>query len=160
MESGAAAWRIARTRNERFELTLPVVNLRARSSYSRNNVALAANVAKTLPKLAAKADQPAMGLIDLNTLAGAYEFSSTARKEGVQPIVGVDFTTDEGLITLIAENGTGWTNLLKITRAQHSGPLLGVTLDEVIEHAEGLVMLAGERLDQARHRRVSRFSVP
>ena len=128
---------------KKISMAFPAVNLRTRSSYTRNNVALAATVAKALPKLAAKADQPAIGLIDRGTLAGAYEFSNIARKEGVQPIVGSDFRTEHGWITLIAENEKGWASLMSLTRIQIANPDLSVTLEDVVARSEGLIMLAG-----------------
>src|SRR3546814_4838246 len=67
------------------ESHLPAINLRGRSSYSNMQSAMSA---KKMPAYALRALQPAIGLIDRKSLAGALEFANAARKEGVQPIIG------------------------------------------------------------------------
>ena len=119
---------------------LPAINLRARSSYS---IMSSAMIAKKMPAIAATADQPAMGLIDTNSLSGAFEFATSARKQGIQPIVGTEFTTEAGNITLIAENKAGWSNLLTLSRAQARSPSKVVDQADIIANAEGLMLLAG-----------------
>lgn len=121
-------------------MTLPAINLRTRSSYSVMRSAL---TAKKIPALAAAAGQPAVGLIDRQSMAGTYDFAIAARKEGVQPIVGCDFETLDGVVTLIAQSQKGWGNLLALSRVQASNPERLVDRETIIEHAEGLVMLAG-----------------
>src|SRR3546814_12099049 len=73
------------------ESHLPAINLRGRSSYSNMQSAMSA---KKMPAYALRALQPAIGLIDRKSLAGALEFANAARKEGVQPIIGCDFETE------------------------------------------------------------------
>lgn len=119
---------------------LPAINLRGRSSYSNMQSAMSA---KKMAGYAVRAMQPAIGLIDRQSLAGALEFASAARKEGVQPVVGCDFNTDDGFITLIAETKAGWQNLLSIARQQASTPQLLVENSSIFEHSEGLILLAG-----------------
>src|SRR3546814_9288749 len=74
------------------ESHLPAINLRGRSSYSNMQSAMSA---KKMPAYALRALQPAIGLIDRKSLAGALEFANAARKEGVQPIIGCDFERSE-----------------------------------------------------------------
>src|SRR3546814_19499874 len=62
-------------------------------SYSNMQSAMSA---KKMPAYALRALQPAIGLIDRKSLAGALEFANAARKEGVQPIIGCDFETENG----------------------------------------------------------------
>lgn len=121
-------------------MRLPAINLRGRSSYS---IMSSAMIAKKLPSYAVKASQPALGLIDRGSLAGALEFSDAARKEGIQPIVGCDFHAEEGTITLIAENENGWKNLLTLSRFQARTPELTIAHDVFRDNADGLILLAG-----------------
>src|SRR3546814_17302205 len=86
----------------RSESHLPAIKLRCRSSYSNMQSAMSA---KKMPAYALRALQPAIGLIDRKSLAGALEFANAARKEGVQNIIGCDFEKENGWITRIAENG-------------------------------------------------------
>src|SRR3546814_2956742 len=60
------------------ESHLPAINLRGRSSYSNMQSAMSA---KKMPAYALRALQPAIGLIDRKSLAGALEFANAARKE-------------------------------------------------------------------------------
>ena len=121
-------------------MTLPAINLRARSSYS---IMRSAMIAKKVPALAVAADQPAVALVDRHSLAGAYEFAVAARKAGVQPIVGSDFETVDGFVTLIAEDASGWASLLALSRLQAASPERLIDHDAVIDHAQGLLLLAG-----------------
>jgi DNA polymerase-3 subunit alpha len=102
-----------------------------------------AMIAKKMPSAAAKADQPAMGLIDRRSLAGAYEFATSARKEGVQPVVGCEFDTDDGTMTLVSQDDKGWANLLALSRLQALTPERIIGHEQVLEHAEGLILMAG-----------------
>jgi DNA polymerase-3 subunit alpha len=119
---------------------LPAINLRCRSSFSLMSSVI---IAKKLPSFAAKADQPAVGLIDRRSLSGAYDFATAARKEGVQPVIGCDFDTPEGVVTLISESAAGWTSMLAITRRQALTPQKVIDLEEILTRSEGLIMLAG-----------------
>lgn len=119
---------------------LPAINLRCRSSYSLMSSVI---IAKKLPALAVKNDQPAVGMIDSRSLAGAYEFATAARKEGVQPIVGCDFETPDGVVTLIARSAQGWSSLLTISRLQATNPERVVEMDDILDRSAGLIMLAG-----------------
>ena len=100
-------------------------------------------VAKKLPSIALKDEQPAVGLIDVKSLAGAYEFATAARSDGIQPIVGCDFETEHGFITLISQNANGWKNLLTITRAQAKNAQRIVSDEVICGNNDGLILLAG-----------------
>lgn len=89
---------------------------------------------RALPKVdelvdaAKKAEMPALAITDEGNLHAAIEFYKYATKKGVRPIIGVDayvaprsrFDKDAGLdekrsrIVLLAENQTGYRNLLKL----------------------------------------------
>lgn len=122
---------------------LPPINLRSRSSYSLME---AAQTAKKIPALAAQHRQPAVGLIEHNSLAGSLEFADAARKAGVQPVIGCDFDTSTGRITLIGFNATGFSNLLALTSIAAAHEQLWIRDEDVWEHSEGLFLLAGAPL--------------
>ena len=87
----------------------PFIHLRARSAYSLLQSAVQV---KSLAKLAAKLEMPALGLTDANNMFGALEFSEAAAELGIQPIVGVtlDVRGENGLagtLALIAQNTDG-----------------------------------------------------
>ncbi|MEZ5956055.1 MAG: DNA polymerase III subunit alpha [Hyphomonadaceae bacterium] len=127
----------------------PVIHLRARSAYSLLQSAVQV---KSLAKLAAKLEMPALGLTDANNMFGALEFSEAAAELGIQPIIGVtlDVRGDHGMagtLALIAQNMAGYANLMVLSSAafleaeSHDDP--NVPFAQVLEHAEGLIALTG-----------------
>ncbi|WEV61228.1 DNA polymerase III subunit alpha [Streptococcaceae bacterium ESL0729] len=60
-----------------------------------------------------------VGLMDLGNLHGAYSFIKEAKKKGLKPVIGIELgLLVDGLpldICFIAENTTGYKNLLKIS---------------------------------------------
>ena len=127
----------------------PFIHLRARSAYSLLQSAVQV---KSLAKLAAKHEMPALGLTDANNMFGALEFSEAAAELGIQPIIGVtlDVRGEHGLagtLALIAQNDAGYSNLMKLSSAayleaeSHDDP--NVPLARVLQHAEGLIALTG-----------------
>jgi len=145
----------------------PFVHLRVHSAYSLLEGAL--TVAK-LEELASWHAMPALALTDRNNLFGALEFSETLSKAGIQPIIGCTMTVDfadvnakggkdqhkngtglsdasSGAIALLAKDEKGYANLLKLTSAafldsDDAGPA-HITFDDLIAHAEGLIVLTG-----------------
>ncbi len=144
----------------------PFVHLRVHSAYSLLEGAL------TISRLAelAQADAaPALGLTDSNNLFGALEFSEAMAAIGIQPIIGctlnLAFETAQspgqglgqgqdalapdadGRVAVLVKDETGYANLMHLTtvahfRAADCGEAL-VTLDELSEHADGLICLSG-----------------
>src|SRR3546814_20329067 len=104
----------------------PAINLRVRSSYSNMQSAMSA---KKMPAYALRALQPAIGLIHRKSLAGALEFANAARKEVVQPIIGCDFETEHGWLTLIAETASARKNLFRLARKQADKPEMQIDDD-------------------------------
>ncbi len=106
---------------------------------------------KKLPDLAAAMDMPAVALTDTNAMFAALEFSVTAAKAGVQPIVGcqvdVEWDKDQrGGVVLLAQSEAGYANLMKLNSCLYlgkGGALPSVTPDELTAHAEGLICLTG-----------------
>jgi len=140
------------------------VHLKVHSAYSLLEGALPIG---KLAKLAAAQNFPALGLTDTNNLYGALEFSDKLADAGIQPIVGVSLTIDfadrrqdasergapqvrapgDGNIALLAMNGAGYANLMKlVSRAHLDVPdveAVHTTADVVAQHTEGLIALTG-----------------
>ena len=104
------------------------VHLRMRSPYSMLEGAL--KIDETA-KRAVRYRQPALGIADTNNLCGALEFCEKVTSEGLQPIIGVTLTIDlegekqpgqihsepDGTLVLIAQNETGYGNLMEVSSA-------------------------------------------
>jgi len=132
------------------------IHLRVHSAYSLREGAL--HVTK-LPGLCDKLDFPAIAVADTNNLFGALEFSESAVKAGVQPIMGLQLALayakaapgeraiDPAPIALYAQDETGWRNLMALssaaflntdaTQLPHVGP------ETLAAHAEGVICLTG-----------------
>ncbi len=137
-------------------MTADFVHLRVRSAYS---VAEGAIHLKALPGLCAGAAMPAVAVTDANNLFGALEFSETAAKAGVQPIIGCALALEYAAaerpgerppapaeLALLAQSEAGYRNLLKLSSKAFldSGDApRHVTPDDLAAHAEGLLCLTG-----------------
>jgi len=113
---------------------------------------------KKLVKLAAGMDMPAVAVTDTNNLFCALEFSSHAKDAGVQPIIGcqISLAHDPAApgekprlpapIVLLAQDEAGWLNLMKLNTCLYlrgDGQLPHVTLQDLADHAQGLICLTG-----------------
>lgn len=129
------------------------IHLNAHSHYTLLN---ALPTVEALAKHAAKNNFPALGITETNNLFSAVEVSAEFTKKGVQPLIGMQLnvqanldksTAVEGFITLLVQNNTGWKNLSWLaTRAyldHPDGAHVRVNLNNVLEHAEGLLFLTG-----------------
>ncbi|TVQ57327.1 MAG: PHP domain-containing protein, partial [Rhodobacteraceae bacterium] len=132
------------------------VHLRVRSVYSVGQGAIPLGA---LPALCERAGTPAVAVTDANALFGALEFSETAAKAGVQPILGLSLALayaaaerpDErppapAEIALLAQNEAGWLNLMKLASMVYleSGDGWRCVAPEAVEaHADGLICLTG-----------------
>ncbi|CAN0594106.1 unnamed protein product, partial [Laminaria digitata] len=119
-----------------------------------------------LPKLiqlATEHKMPAVAVTDTNNLFGALEFSLAASKAGIQPIIGTQFdVAREGeaarqggnnatarrhdRLVLLAQNQTGYANLLEISSEAFLTTEHGdthTTLQKLEERSEGLICLSG-----------------
>lgn len=120
---------------------------------------------KKLVKRAKELNMPAVALTDHGTMFGMVEFFKEAVKEGVKPLLGLETYVAPRRMTdrdsahdkkashllLLAENQTGYQNLLKIaSAAQLDGFYYNPRVDHefLAQHAEGLIAssacLAGE----------------
>ncbi len=131
------------------------IHLRLHTEYSLLEGAMRV---KTLPGLVADAGMPAVAVTDTNNMFCALEFSETAAKSGVQPIIGCQFdlaydevapgerARDPAALVLLAQNEGGYQNLMKLNSALYlrgDGSLPHITMDELEAHADGLICLTG-----------------
>ena len=112
-----------------------------------------------LSQAAAEMDMPALALTDHGVMFGVLQFYQAARKMGIKPIVGCEiYISPRGMtqkdvkrdaksthLILLAENQTGYRNLLQIaTAAQLQGFYYKPRVDKeyLAAHAEGLIALS------------------
>src|SRR5213595_412175 len=110
------------------------------------------------PGLAARAaelEMPAVALTDHGSLAGSVELVRETGKHGVKPLIGCElYVADDrrlqkkgyAHLTLLAENNTGYRNLIKLSSAGYlEGYYYKPRVDwELLErHSAGLVALSG-----------------
>ncbi|MBW7998083.1 MAG: DNA polymerase III subunit alpha [Candidatus Glassbacteria bacterium] len=136
----------------------PFVHLHNHSDYSLLD---GAAKTKNLVHQALQFGMPALALTDHGNLFGAIEFYTTAREAGIKPIIGIEaYITPASRhdrkppsrgsvanhITLLAENETGYKNLIKLTSAAYlEGFYYKPRIDfELLESLrEGLIALSG-----------------
>jgi error-prone DNA polymerase len=93
-----------------------------------------------------------LALTDHNSVSGSMEFAVSAQALGLRPIHGSEIDLDDGRhLTLLVQDAHGWSNLCRLLTRAHahtrdapgppSAPYVG--LDDVTQHAEGLVCLSG-----------------
>ncbi len=143
--------------------TPPYVELHAHSAYS---ILDGASTPEELVGRAGELGHTALGLTDHDSLAGAMELAMAARDATVsgapvraifgaeltiQPPAGVENGEDRHL-TLLVRDGAGWSNLCRLLTRAHAhardtperrAGQPSVSLESVLEHAEGLVCLTG-----------------
>jgi DNA polymerase-3 subunit alpha len=115
---------------------------------------------KELMKKAAEFKMPAVAITDHGNLFGAIEFYQEAQRAGVKPIIGCEAYVAPGShkdrpgsrrdaayhFTLLAQNETGYRNLVKLVTAAHlEGFHYAPRIDKELlaAHSEGLIGLSG-----------------
>ena len=115
---------------------------------------------KDLVAKAKSLGMPALAITDHGNLYGAIDFYEEATKAGLKPIIGVEayvaarsrFDKEPGIdskryhLTLLAENLTGYQNLVKmVTAANLEGYYYKPRIDKELmrEHAAGVICLSG-----------------
>ena len=131
------------------------IHLRVHTEYSLLEGAMRVT---SLPGLCADQGMPAVAVTDTNNMFCALEFSETAAKAGVQPIIGCqidlrfaapqpgDRARPPAPIVLLAQSEAGYRNLMKLNSALYlrgDGAAAHVTLEEVAAQSEGLICLTG-----------------
>ena len=154
---------------------MPYVELHCHSAYSFLD---GASHPVELAGAAAEQGHAALALTDHDGLHGAMEMAQALKPLGVRPITGAELTLDDGThLTLLCETRRGYRNLCRLITAAHwhtrrwgragwSEPLTQikegrrprqdpldrdpyVTLEDIEQHAEGLVCLSGCACDGA-----------
>ena len=120
-----------------------------------------------LVKKAKKCGMESLALTDSGNLYGAIEFYKECKENGIKPIIGVDFyvalrtrhdkeariDNQRSRLVLLAENETGYKNLLKLVSASYlEGFYYKPRIDrELLErYNEGLIAIAKEDLPAGR----------
>src|SRR3984893_4349700 len=115
---------------------------------------------KELMKKAAEFNMPAVAMTDHGNLFGAIEFYQEAHRAGVKPIIGCEayiaarshkdracsMRESAFHFTLLAENETGYRNLVKLISAAHLDGFYyrpRIDKDLLASHADGLIGLSG-----------------
>ena len=115
---------------------------------------------KNMVQRAVELDMPALALTDHGTMFGVMEFYNAATKAGIKPIFGVEaYLSARGMqdrdpkldkksshLLLLAENETGYQNLLQIaSAAQLDGFYYFPRIDHefLAQHSEGLICTSG-----------------
>ncbi|MFM7119341.1 MAG: PHP domain-containing protein, partial [Gammaproteobacteria bacterium] len=125
------------------------VHLRVHSEYS---VADGLFKIKDLAVRAAALGMPAVALTDQANLFAAVKFFQACLEQGIKPILGVDLQVidPEGEVTwstVLAQNETGYRNLLALVSAAYVGAADRghIPRDLLFTRAEGLIALSGGR---------------
>ncbi len=127
----------------------PYVELHAHSAFSFLD---GASTPAELAVAAAELGYPAFALTDHDGVWGSMEFVDACRGLGVRAITGAEVTVGDAHLTLLVEDETGYRNLCRLLTAAHShtrdnsqrsAGQPSVSLEQVEEHAAGLVCLSG-----------------
>ena len=137
------------------------VELHAASAFSFLD---GASLPEALVARAAALDYPALALLDRDGVYGAPRFYKAAQAAGIKPIVGCELTISKGWegahgaerdapalagfwrLPVLVETQQGYRNLCRLlTRRKLEAPKgeAALTLEDLEEHAQGLVVLAG-----------------
>ncbi|MEQ9103955.1 MAG: DNA polymerase III subunit alpha [Rhodothermales bacterium] len=128
----------------------PFCHLHCHTQYSLLDGA--AHISKLVDR-AVELEMPAVAITDHGNLFGVPEFYTTAKKAGIQPIIGCEFyVTASGMDdrndrvryhqVLLAKNETGYRNLIKLsslsfTEGYYYKPR--IDLETLKKHSEGLI---------------------
>jgi error-prone DNA polymerase len=120
------------------------VELHARSAFSFLD---ATPLPEDLAAEAARLEQPAIALVDRDGVYGAPRLYRACTRLGLAPLVGAEVTLEGGgRLPLLVEDQEGYRNLCRLlTRMKLRAPKGegAATLDDLAEHAGGLVCLTG-----------------
>ncbi len=115
---------------------------------------------KKLVKRVKELEMPAVAITDHGTMFGVIDFYNAAKKEGIKPIIGVEaYMAARGMsdrdpkldrssfhLLLLAENETGYKNLLKISSAAQLDGFYyypRIDRDFLAAHSEGIICTSG-----------------
>jgi error-prone DNA polymerase len=141
-------------------MTETYIELHARSAFSFLE---GASLPEELISVCAELEAPGMALLDRDGVYGAPRFHMAAKKIGIKAHIGAEITLIRAqrsalsprssalsTLPLLVESRAGYQNLcrlitlMKLRAAKHAKRgEIAATLDEVAEHAEGLICLTG-----------------
>jgi len=136
------------------------VELHAHSAYSFLD---GASTPEELLAAATAHGYPAFALTDHDGLWGAMEFAQAARGLGIKAITGAELSlTDGSHLTLLVQDQHGYRNLCRLVTLAHADTRTNpreptpprISLDQLEQHAGGLVCLSGCARDGLLPRRV------
>lgn len=100
---------------------------------------------ESLVKRAYEDGQSALAITDFNTMFGVQKFYDACLKYNIQPIIGISVYVTDGLNTteavLLAENNTGYENLIKLSSKISLKSWRNVPLSQLNQYAEGLIKI-------------------
>jgi DNA-directed DNA polymerase III PolC len=107
-----------------------------------------------LARAAAAEELPAIGLTDHRLLSGSVEFVQACRREGLQPVLGLEIDLPDGPLALLAADLGGWSNLCRLSSALalQPDPETPCSLELLAAHAAGLIALSAEKPDRSGRR--------
>src|SRR3990172_8739012 len=88
----------------------------------------------------------AIGLTDHNLLTGAIEFVTACKKNGIQPVIGLEIDLDSGPLNLLATSLEGWSNLCRLSSALalRDDPEAPCSLDLLSSFSKDMIALSNE----------------
>jgi error-prone DNA polymerase len=106
-----------------------------------------ASLPEEMASRSAELDSPALALLDRDGVYGAPRFHLAAKKLGIRAHIGSEITTFEGTRwPLLVQNRAGYQNLCRLVTRMKLRAKKGegrATLEEIAEHAGGLICLTG-----------------
>jgi error-prone DNA polymerase len=106
-----------------------------------------ASLPEEMASRSAELDSPALALLDRDGVYGAPRFHLATKKLGIRAHIGSEITTFEGSRwPLLVQNRAGYQNLCRLVTKMKLHARKGegrATLDEIAEHAGGLICLTG-----------------
>ncbi|CAB4919022.1 unannotated protein [freshwater metagenome] len=146
---------------------VPYVELHCHSAFSFLD---GASLPEELVVAALERGHTALALTDHDTVSGSMEFAQAARDLGLRAIHGAEVRVrdDEGEagpdahhrhLTLLVRDARGWSNLCRLLTRAHADTRGGtmrrraapsLRMEDILEHAEGLVCLSGCARDGVR----------
>ena len=114
---------------------------------------------ETLTQRARELGQSSLAITDHGNMHGALAFYKAAKKNGIKPILGMEAYVAHGTmsdrnprerqpnhLTVIAQNDTGYLNLLRLTSLAHTQGFYQkprVDKELLAKHSDGLIILSG-----------------
>ena len=123
------------------------VHLRQYSNYSLLESSFKINEIIDLCK---EHKMPAISLTDKQNLFGAFEFSLEAKKNGIQPILGINLEIKKlgdlenpSSILLLIKNNCGYKNVINIMTNYYNNEENNINFNDLEKNSDGIICLSG-----------------